>query len=91
MEANNEMSTIKNIQARIDAKRRLVAKLQSEIAQLITKLHNNCDHSTTHLYRWEHDNGYGVQHYINGKRCSHCGFIDLWGRGHFLDPEDFTE
>lgn len=39
-----------------------------------------CDHPSEYVreYRWEHDNGYGRQTIINGKRCSICSAIKHW-------------
>lgn len=34
-----------------------------------------CDHPAEYVddWCWEHDNGYGVQRWVNGKRCRICG------------------
>jgi hypothetical protein len=47
-----------------------------------------CNHPVTEDYKWEHDNGYGRQTTISGKRCVHCLWVDLWNRGSFIDPTE---
>lgn len=39
------------------------------------ELSETCDHPTEYVadWEWEHDNGYGVQRRIKGKRCQICG------------------
>lgn len=50
-----------------------------------------CDHFKFEAYIWEHDNGYGRQHKRTGKRCTYCGWVDLWDRNHFINPAEITE
>jgi hypothetical protein len=57
-----------------------------EIENILAQLRLICDHSKDEPYFWEHDNGYGKQTKITGRRCSYCGFIDFWSRGRFINP-----
>lgn len=63
---------------------------QLTIELLRKHLQGNCDHSETEDYKWEHDNGYGRQTMITGKRCVFCLWVDLWSRGHFIDPAEIS-
>lgn len=47
-----------------------------------------CPHIPEHIeeYKWENDNGYGVQRKVIGKRCRMCGDIDSWDTGRFQKP-----
>lgn len=42
-----------------------------------------CDHSINSPYIWEHDNGYGKQTRVHGRRCDVCYAIDSWNTGKF--------
>jgi len=79
---------MKKLQELLKLKRREARLLAADIENIITRLRPICDHSETEPYTWEHDSGYGVQRDINGKRCSYCGFVDLWDRGRFIDPAE---
>lgn len=41
-------------------------------------------------YSWEHDNGYGRQHKIEGKRCRICYRLDLWNRNQWVSREELS-
>jgi hypothetical protein len=77
---------MKETQELLQKKTAELIELQTEIYNLRRKLRDNCDHSETQSYVWEHDNGYGKQTNITGKRCVFCWFVDLWNRGNFIDP-----
>ncbi len=77
---------MKELQELLEAKRKEARQLYTEIDSILVRLRGICDHSKNELYMWESDNGYGRQTMIAGRRCSYCGFIDLWHRGRFVDP-----
>ncbi len=58
-------------------------RITFEIENLRASLRQACDHSETEPYMWEHDNGYGRQTLVIGKRCVYCLFVDLWDRNNF--------
>lgn len=43
-------------------------------------LSKSCDHPDRYVmdWQWEHDNGYGRQTMIDGKRCGICGATKNW-------------
>ena len=77
---------MKKLQKQLEQKRIEARLLAHDIENILVRLRPICDHSKTEPYTWEHDTGYGVQRDITGKRCSYCGFIDLWSRGQFINP-----
>lgn len=79
---------MKKIQELLRAKLVEQVSLVIEISNLRQRLQGICDHSNTEPYVWEHDNGYGRQSKIEGKRCLDCLFVDLWNRKSFIDPRD---
>ena len=81
-------NTVKELKERLTQAHSEAFLLSVKIAGLRNKLREICDHSDTEPYEWEHDNGYGRQTMIIGKRCVHCWFVDLWNRGNFVDPKD---
>lgn len=88
-----EIYQMKGIQKAIVENREKQLQLHREGERLRQVLLDSkiCDHSLVDNYEWEHDNGYGRQTMIKGKRCSYCWFIDLWDRGNFIDPKDFRD
>ena len=82
--------TIEEIQAKILKCKRRIDKLYGEITNFQVQLRTICDHQNPEVYQWEHDNGYGRQSWIKGKRCVHCGFIDAWSNGNFQPREHWT-
>jgi hypothetical protein len=82
--------TVFQIQKELTKKREKSSKLRDEIDGLVKQLQGVCDHSQTDAYQWEHDNGYGRQSKMSGKRCMYCGWIDLWNNGTFHNPKDIT-
>jgi hypothetical protein len=84
--------TIKATQNKLLRIRRRIAELYRQEREVVGQLvgEGKCDHSATSDYKWEHDNGYGRQSPQIGKKCTFCGFIDLWNRGGFFDPKDLT-
>ena len=92
----NEMSSVKSIQKELLKKKETITKLYKEIYELEKELHadttgkNICDHSKTEEFHWEHDNGYGRQSKMTGKRCVYCGWKDLWNHGRFCNPADLS-
>ena len=86
------MTDIFNLQHEIDRLIDSIEKSNFYLQRLRKALveSKRCDHSKVADYPWEHDSGYGKQTIITGKRCLHCLFVDLWGRGHFVDPETFV-
>lgn len=80
------MSTVKTLQDLLNSKRMERVRLVMEIENILAQLRLICDHSKDEPYFWEHDNGYGKQTKITGRRCSYCGFIDFWSRGRFINP-----
>jgi hypothetical protein len=79
---------MKKLQELLELKRREARLLHADIENIRIRLEPICDHSKTEPYEWEHDNGYGVQHFILGKQCSYCGLIDFWNRGRFVNQHD---
>jgi hypothetical protein len=89
----------------LDQAKKLLAKKRESFSKISKKhyaeteallkeiIEIGCDHSNTTDYRWEHDNGYGRQSNIVGKKCIYCGWIDSWGRGkgNFSDPKNFVD
>lgn len=78
----------KELQVLLESKRRQACFISEDIENIIARLRPVCDHSETEPYVWEHDNGSGVQHNINGKRCQYCGLVDHWNRGRFINPHE---
>lgn len=82
---------IEGLQAAIDYHATELLGTQRTIEKLREGLKGRCDHPKTEVYRWEHDNGYGRQTMINGRRCWYCLYVDLWNRGSFIDPAQVNE
>lgn len=76
----NKISVLQKALVRNRDKQR---KLYAESCVLQAQLKGICDHSESEPYQWEHDNGYGRQSYVNGRRCAFCGAVDRWDRGQF--------
>jgi hypothetical protein len=51
---------------------------QKREESILEKLSADCPHEDTSIYQWEHDNGYGRQSNVNGRRCNICGAIKHW-------------
>jgi|WetSurMetagenome_2_1015567.scaffolds.fasta_scaffold12484_4 hypothetical protein len=84
----------KNIEDEIARLRKLSdeynAKYRISVAVLRSKL-KDCKHVFTTEYRWEHDNGYGSQHWISGKQCLSCLKVCLWSNSsNWVDLSDCT-
>lgn len=46
-----------------------------------------CDHPFVEDYQWEHDNGYGRQSMVTGKRCKLCHATNNWGSSYWVKPD----
>lgn len=80
---------MKELQELLEIKWQRVRLLQTEIDRIVNLLRvTGCDHTGAESYKWEHDNGYGRQTKIEGKRCVYCGFVDHWNRGNFINPTE---
>jgi hypothetical protein len=90
-ETMSPKETMRDLQKSLESKRAENVRLVMECENIIAQLRPICDHSKDEPYEWEHDNGYGTQTWVTGKRCSHCGFIDYWSRGRFIDPASTRE
>ena len=77
------MRTAKDLQLDLIEKQKQFVLLSSQINDLRNRLLEICDHADTEEYKWEHDNGYGVQRMLTGKRCIYCLKVDYWNRGVF--------
>jgi hypothetical protein len=82
------VTSVKSLQSNLKNVRERIAKLSSDEWLLKEALKGVCDHSETTTYTWEHDNGYGRQSKMKGKRCVFCGWLDLWADGRFVDPSE---
>ena len=58
------------------ALQRAVAAVKRAREELVAE----CPHPPAHVaqFRWEHDNGYGRQHWREGLRCTLCGKESRW-------------
>lgn len=56
-----------------------------EFSKYRTELAKICQHPEKYVepYRWEHDNGYGSQHYVTGKACTICYAKDYHNSGYW--------
>lgn len=66
----------------------IIAKLEQKLAK------EGCTHPTNahESFTWEHDNGYGVQKWLPGVKCTLCGKLNHWP-GHstlWTDPKDIS-
>lgn len=84
------MNQVSSLQKLLIKKRTKFSQIYTEIQFIENQLQGICDHSESKDYKWEHDNGYGSQSYITGKRCVFCGWIDLWNRNNYINPDHFT-
>lgn len=66
--------------AACDARDRVVRMYDDLIKSLRDAVvEEGCDHPETVPYTWEHDDGYGTQSPVTGKRCVFCGASNPWG------------
>lgn len=77
------MRTVQDLQREIIQTETEIRHLHDRLGFLRSGLLEICDHSQTESYVWEHDNGYGRQTMITGKRCVFCLKVDRWNRGVF--------
>ena len=82
---------IRCLQTALLKKRARASRLGSECSALVKQLQGICDHTQTALHGWEHDNGYGRQTQMTGKRCVFCGWVDLWNNNRFTDPRNIRD
>jgi hypothetical protein len=57
---------------------RLDKKWEKIIGDLRKQLGDNCSHSWTEEYTWEHDDGYGRQKQMKKLVCKLCDKENLW-------------
>lgn len=57
------------------------AALWEEVTKLVRAIAPTCKHPITSVYEWEHDDGYGKQGKVKGRRCDLCEATDRWGNG----------
>lgn len=57
------------------------AALWLKEVRLIREIAPTCAHPITSAYRREHDDGYGKQGKVEGRRCDLCEAVDRWGTG----------
>lgn len=62
------------------------ASAYKEAETLRNLLKDGCAHPAEFVeeYKWEHDNGYGRQTMITGKRCKLCFATNNWGSKHWV-------
>ena len=64
---------------RAEASRKKAAvKWDAKIQELRTQIIKHCRHAQTTEFKWEHDNGYGVQSKHVGLRCVFCLKVNRW-------------
>ena len=76
--------------------RRSAEKYKKKTEEARKALGKRCSHPQDHVveYKWEHDNGYGIQHWMTGLRCTLClkrcpypGKYGSWYDSQDLSPE----
>lgn len=64
----------------ISEHRKVFCDFTSRIVEARTRLLSaGCSHPTVEPYKWEWDNGYGVQKNITGERCVLCDTHSAYG------------
>ncbi len=75
-----------------EAVRASVGRMQAAVEAARKELVDGCDHPPEFVvdYRWEHDNGYGKQSWVTGKRCEICESTNNWGSTLWVKPHERT-
>lgn len=73
---------------KLERSKKKVKELESKF-----KKSGRCSHPEITKFKWEHDNGYGVQTMLDGLQCKICNKINHWPHpdgsgGQWSNPED---
>jgi len=60
------------------SRKKAAAKWDAKIQAMRAAITKICRHAQTHEFKWEHDNGYGVQTKHVGLRCVFCLKVNRW-------------
>lgn len=59
---------------------RAIERYTQKLEEALKALGKSCSHPVTEEWEWEHDDGYGRQSKVMGKRCKVCDLCNPWNR-----------